>query len=176
MLIMKKLLVVSISLCSCLMMYGQKKMTTKKYIEMYKDLAIAEYIKTGVPPSITLGQGLLETGNGNSYLAQKAHNHFGVKWKKGYKSCLHKGSKYRLYASAEESFRDHSRVLRNGKRYAPLFNLDAFDYKGWAKGLRIAGYAEDPKYTGKVIAKVEDNNLTQYDREAILLSQTLALL
>lgn len=148
--------------------FGQT-ITREQYIAKYKDIAIEEMEKTGIPASITLAQGCLESGNGNSDLAKKANNHFGIKchssWKgKGYyMDDDAKDECFRVYKNPEESYRDHSDFLVNGRRYAFLFDLDPTDYKGWAKGLKKAGYATNPKYPDLLIKIIEDNKLYQYD-------------
>ena len=124
---------------------------------------------SGIPASITLAQGILESGNGNSSLAREANNHFGIKctadWKG--KSILkdddQKDDCFRVYTSPEESFRDHSEFLKR-KRYAPLFELDKNDYVGWANGLKQAGYATNPRYAELLITLVERYDLAKYDR------------
>ncbi|WP_026897466.1 glucosaminidase domain-containing protein [Daejeonella oryzae] len=139
------------------------------YINRYKAIAISEMNKSGIPASITLAQGLLESGNGNSTLAREANNHFGIKctpeWRG--KTVLRDDDKiddcFRVYSNAEESFRDHSEFLKR-KRYASLFELDKNDYQGWAYGLKQAGYATNPKYPELLISLVQRYNLDQYDR------------
>lgn len=143
--------------------------TRQQYIERYKDIAIEEMKKTGIPASITLAQGMLESGNGNSKLAKEANNHFGIKchsdWngKKFYQDDDAKDECFRVYKNPEESFIDHSDFLVNRSRYAFLFELKPTDYKAWAKGLKEAGYATNPKYPELLIKIIEDNNLQQYD-------------
>jgi len=122
----------------------------------------------GIPASIKLAQALLESGNGNSYLARRANNHFGIKcggtWKG--KSVSHSDDRanecFRVYDSPEQSFRDHSQFLR-GKRYQKLFTLRRDDYKGWAKGLKAAGYATNPRYPELLIDLIERYELYRYD-------------
>ena len=124
----------------------------QSYIEKYSSLAVEEMYRTGVPASITLAQGLLESGNGQSRLAVKGNNHFGIKchntWTgaKVYHDDDRKGECFRKYDSPEESFRDHSDFLRYRDRYKFLFDLELTDYRSWAYGLKTAGYATDPKY------------------------------
>src|SRR5690606_3896602 len=119
--------------------------------------------------SITLAQGMLESGNGNSKLAKEDNNHFGIKchsdWngKKFYQDDDAKDECFRVYKNPEESFIDHSDFLVNRSRYAFLFELKPTDYKAWAKGLKEAGYATNPKYPELLIKIIEDNNLQQYD-------------
>lgn len=141
----------------------------KKYIERYADLAIEEMYRSGIPASITLAQGLLESGYGLSELALKSNNHFGIKchnsWQgdKVYHDDDAKGECFRKYDTPEESFRDHSDFLRYRDRYKFLFDLEITDYKSWANGLKKAGYATDPKYPAKLIKLIEDYSLYEYD-------------
>ena len=149
----------------------QRKISVNEYLDAYKSIAIKEMERSGIPASITLAQGIHESGFGNSELSRKSNNHFGIKcgnnWKgKKYykwdddpqKSC------FRVYKSANDSYVDHTDFLLNRKRYAFLFEYEKHEYKKWAKGLRKAGYATDPKYPEKLITTIEKYNLTQYDR------------
>lgn len=144
-----------------------------EYIESYRDIAIREMKRMGVPASITLAQGMLESENGNSDLVKKSNNHFGIKCKSSWTSgsVSHDddapGECFRIYKDADASYRDHSNYLRGSERYASLFKLDARDYKGWAYGLRKAGYATNPRYPEILIKNIEDNNLQQYTLAAI---------
>lgn len=139
------------------------------YIEKFYPLAVLEMQRTGVPASITLAQALLESGGGSSPLATKANNHFGMKchsdWdgEKYYKDDDLPDECFRVYPSAEDSYRAHSDYLRMRERYRSLFDLDPTDYKGWARGLRRAGYATDPGYANKLITLIEDFQLYRYD-------------
>ena len=138
------------------------------YIHKYKSIAQYEMQKSGVPASITLAQGILESGAGNGDLTKRANNHFGIKchnWsgEKVYHDDDKKGECFRKYAHPSESFKDHSSFLTSRGRYASLFKLDKKDYKGWAKGLRKAGYATDPKYPAKLISLIERYHLDDYD-------------
>lgn len=141
----------------------------QSYIEKYSSLAVEEMYRTGVPASITLAQGLLESGNGQSRLAVKGNNHFGIKchntWTgaKVYHDDDRKGECFRKYDSPEESFRDHSDFLRYRDRYKFLFDLELTDYRSWAYGLKTAGYATDPKYPEKLIRLIEEYELYEYD-------------
>lgn len=141
----------------------------QKYIDTYAKLAISEMERTGVPASITLAQGMLESRNGLSELASQFNNHFGIKchsdWKgaKTYIDDDRKKECFRVYSSVDESFRDHSDFLRFQSRYASLFDLDPTDYKGWARGLKAAGYATDPSYAVKLIQLIEEYDLGEYD-------------
>lgn len=150
--------------------YSQNKSKAAlDYIEKYKDVAMREMQEYKIPASVTLAQGLLESGNGNSELAKKSNNHFGIKchkdWKGGrtYHDDDEKGECFRVYKTPEESYRDHSKFLSNGQRYAFLFDLKITDYKGWAKGLKKAGYATLPTYANVLINLIEKYDLTQYD-------------
>ncbi len=142
----------------------------KEYIDRFDDLAVSEMKRTGIPASITLAQGLLESDNGNSTLAVKANNHFGIKchdnWRgeRIYHDDDRRNECFRKYASAWESYRDHSNFLRGSQRYAFLFDLKQTDYKGWAKGLKKAGYATNREYAELLIRIIEENNLQMYDR------------
>ena len=139
----------------------------------YKDIAIREMKRMGVPAAVSLAQGILETENGNSDLVKKSNNHFGIKCKGTWtaESVSHDddapGECFRAYKNAEDSYRDHSNFLRGSSRYAFLFKLDPRDYKGWAYGLRKAGYATNPQYPEILIKNIEDNHLEQYTLEAI---------
>lgn len=143
----------------------------QKYIEDWSETAVSEMQRSGVPASITLAQGLLESSAGQSALARKANNHFGIKchsdWTGGkfYKDDDEKNECFRVYASAELSFRDHSDFLRFRDRYKSLFDLAPTDYKGWAKGLSKAGYATDKAYADKLIKVIEENDLSRFDRQ-----------
>ena len=150
-----------------------QKISAKEYIETYKDYAIREMKRMGVPAAITLAQGLLETENGNSVLLKKSNNHFGIKCKSSWtaEGVSHDddapGECFRTYKDAEGSYRDHSNYLRGNERYASLFKLDPRDYKGWAYGLKQAGYATNPRYPEILIRNIEENNLQQYTMLAV---------
>jgi flagellum-specific peptidoglycan hydrolase FlgJ len=143
--------------------------TSLQYIERFKAIAIQEMNLYGIPASITLAQGLYESGSGNSELARNANNHFGIKctsdWKgkSYYKDDDNKNDCFRVYDRPEDSFRDHSNFLKR-KNYAHLFELDKNDYQGWAYGLKAAGYATNPKYPQLLIGIIQKYNLDQYDR------------
>ncbi|WCL82003.1 glucosaminidase domain-containing protein [Saprospira sp. CCB-QB6] len=145
---------------------GSATATASAYIERFKPIAIAEMKRTGVPASIKMAQAILESGYGRSELAKKANNHFGIKCGSNWngKTYKLKASCFRAYSSAEESFKQHSDFLRNGSRYADLFKLKTTDYKGWAKGLRKAGYATSSSYPSKLIELIERYRLHQYDQ------------
>jgi flagellum-specific peptidoglycan hydrolase FlgJ len=141
-----------------------------QYIERFKGIAISEMNEYGIPASITLAQGLLESGNGNSTLAKEANNHFGIKcageWtgKTTLRDDDMKDECFRVYNNPTESFRDHSEFLKR-KRYAFLFELDKNDYKGWAYGLKQAGYATNPMYPELLISLIERYQLNNFDRK-----------
>lgn len=143
--------------------------SAQDYISRYKTIAIQEMISYGIPASITLAQGLLESANGNSTLAREANNHFGIKCTSDWKgeSFLKDDDAindcFRVYKSPEDSFRDHSEFLLR-KRYASLFELDKDDYAGWARGLKKAGYATNPRYAELLIDLIERYGLYEYDR------------
>ena len=147
-----------------------EKLTRSEYIERYAPFAVEEMLISGVPASITLAQGILESGDGNSSLARNANNHFGIKchglWEgeKYYMDDDAKHECFRVYKSVFDSYRDHSDFLSGRDRYADLFKLRRTDYKGWAHGLKKAGYATNPKYPGLLIKIIEENTLDKYDR------------
>ena len=150
-----------------------QRITPEEYIQTYKDIAIREMKTHKIPASITLAQGLLESGAGNSLLAREAKNHFGIKCHKGWEGDTYymdddeKNECFRKYDDVEQSFRDHSEFLCGRSRYAALFDLDITDYEGWAKGLKAAGYATNPKYAQLLIDRIRLYDLTQYDQIAL---------
>lgn len=159
-----------ISLLACVLALSAAAPTSSdRYIGEWSETAVSEMRRTGVPASITLAQGLLESSAGQSVLARKANNHFGIKchgdWtgKRFYKDDDKKNECFRVYASAQQSFRDHSDFLRYRDRYKALFDLDPTDYKGWARGLSKAGYATDKSYSAKLIRVIEENDLARFD-------------
>ncbi|MGI4898253.1 MAG: glucosaminidase domain-containing protein [Janthinobacterium lividum] len=139
-----------------------------QYIDRFRNIAVQEMNIYGIPASITLAQGLLESGNGNGELAVVANNHFGIKctsdWKgkSYYKNDDKINDCFRVYDNPESSFRDHSEFLKR-KRYAHLFELDKNDYEGWADGLKAAGYATNPRYPQLIVGLIKKYNLDQYD-------------
>jgi LysM repeat protein len=140
----------------------------EEYVNTYKDIAMKEMIRSGVPASVTLAQGIVETENGNSKLVKKSNNHFGIKCKETWAgpSVSHDddapGECFRKYNNAEESYIDHSNFLRTRKHYDFLFTLDPVDYKAWAYGLKKAGYATNPRYPEMLIKYIETYNLNEY--------------
>lgn len=139
------------------------------YIRNYADMAMSEMRRTGVPASITLAQAVIESDYGRSRLARMGNNHFGIKCHNGwtgrriYHNDDRRGECFRRYRDADESFRDHSDFLRQGSRYESLFYLEPDDYKGWARGLKSAGYATNPRYANMLIDMIEKNRLHLYD-------------
>ncbi|MCW3104456.1 MAG: lytG [Bacteroidetes bacterium] len=153
----------------CFAQPAERKMSPEKYIDSYKDEAIKEMLMYNIPASITLAQGMLESGNGNSDLAVYANNHFGIKchdWNGPtfIKDDDAKDECFRKYPSVLDSYTDHSKFLKNRPRYASLFTLKRNDYKGWAEGLKAAGYATDPKYTKRLIELIEAYKLYELDK------------
>ena len=140
----------------------------QQYINQYKDIAIEQMNRWKIPASITLAQGLFESGAGNSELARKGNNHFGIKchgWsgRAVYHDDDRRGECFRAYDNAFESYEDHSRFLASSQRYKSLFKLKVTDYKGWACGLKAAGYATNPQYAQKLIDIIQLYKLYQYD-------------
>jgi LysM repeat protein len=144
-----------------------------EYIQQFKSIAIAEMIRTGVPASITLAQGIHESESGNSDLVRRSNNHFGIKCKSSWTGefVFHdddaQGECFRKYTKAEESYIDHSNFLKGSDRYAFLFRLNPKDYKSWAYGLKKAGYATNPKYPVILIKYIEKYNLQDYTLMAL---------
>lgn len=154
--------------------YAQKKNSkAEKYIKNYTDLAINNMREFKIPASITMAQALLESGYGESELAKKSNNHFGIKCKSYWKGerVYHdddaKGECFRKYSTVNDSFIDHGLFLTSNQRYSGLFKLKADDYKGWAKGLKAAGYATNPKYPELLINMVELYKLNKLDDKAL---------
>ena len=160
----------ALSVCIAFVASGTTKSPQQQYIRKYSALAIEEMYRSGVPASITLAQGLLESRYGQSDLAVKANNHFAIKchnWngESIYQDDDRKGECFRKYDSVEQSFRDHSDFLRYRDRYKFLFDLDPDDYKGWAHGLKKAGYATDSSYPQKLIRLIEEHELYKFDTQ-----------
>lgn len=157
----------------------ETELSRQLYIQKYKPIAVREMHCSGIPASITLAQGLLESRYGTSQLAEKAHNHFGIKcgqawagdryctstreWDSKTQSMVPHIACFRWYASAEESFRNHSDFLKGKERYAFLFKYGKTNCDAWAKGLQKAGYATDPKYAVKLLSLIQRYELGQYD-------------
>lgn len=153
----------------CLSQASAQRMDRQEYIAKYKKWAIAEMNRTGIPASITLAQGILESDCGNSDLAVEANNHFGIKCHSDWTGkTMHKDDDrnnecFRSYDNAYQSFKDHSDFLTGKSRYASLFTLDKTDYKGWAKGLKKCGYATERTYAERLIKIIEEEGLDTYD-------------
>lgn len=164
-----KLIFLFAGLFLSIFLFGQERITTEEYIESYKDVAIKKMKEYKIPASITLAQGILESGSGNSKLATKANNHFGIKCHKGWTGKTftmdddEKNECFRKYKHASDSYRDHSLFLTQRGRYTFLFEYETTDYKSWAKGLKKAGYATNPKYPELLIRLIEKYDLAQYD-------------
>ncbi|MGB1043374.1 MAG: glucosaminidase domain-containing protein, partial [Tenacibaculum sp.] len=143
---------------------------TLNYIKKYAPIAVREMHRYKIPASITLAQGILESGSGRGHLASKSNNHFGIKchtsWKgaRVYHDDDAKGECFRKYQYVATSYKDHSLFLKNRSRYRFLFNLRTTDYKGWARGLKKAGYATDRKYPKKLIRIIQDYKLHDFDK------------
>ena len=166
----KKLTILLVFLLSLLSKFSPAQSTEAilAYIARYKDLAIAEMKRTGIPAAITLAQGIHETDAGTSVLVRKSNNHFGIKCKENWtgQSVSHdddaRGECFRKYTAPEESYKDHSDFLKTRPNYASLFKLDPTDYEAWAYGLKKAGYATNPKYAQTLIKIIRDYNLESY--------------
>ncbi len=146
------------------------RQTREEYIERYKSIAIGDMERYGIPASITLAQGILESDSGNSRLSVQSNNHFGIKCKRNWKGArvYHdddaKGECFRSYPSVEDSYRDHAEFLDQSPRYDSLFAYSSTDYKSWARGLKAAGYATAPDYAQRLIRIIEENQLYLLDR------------
>lgn len=147
------------------------RQTREEYIEKYKKIAVAHMERYGIPASITMAQGILESDAGNSQLSRSSNNHFGIKCKKGWKGrkVYHdddaKGECFRAYSNVEASYRDHAEFLDSSPRYDSLFAYPADDYRSWARGLKAAGYATAPDYAERLITIIEKYRLYILDRE-----------
>ncbi len=154
-------------------MANAQREKVQNYVNQYKDLAMAEMRRTGVPASITLAQAILESQSGESKLAQKSNNHFGIKCKtewtgeKTYHDDDLRQECFRVYPTVEDSFKDHSDFLKNREYYTALFKLDPTDDKGWAYGLKKAGYATEKTYPTRLLKLIEDFELHQYSVQAL---------
>ena len=169
---MKQLVYLLITLLSVTSLHAQN-ISIEEYINTFKEIAIREMIRTGVPASITLAQGIVETESGNSKLVKKSNNHFGIKCKETWTgpTVSHdddaRGECFRKYENAEQSYIDHSDFLRTRKHYDFLFGLDPADYKAWAYGLKKAGYATNPAYPQMLIKYIEKYHLNDYSLIAL---------
>lgn len=164
-------LMVILLICVAGTVSAQRNQAYEDYIKKYRGIAVDEMKHYRIPASITLAQGLLESGAGRSQLARRSNNHFGIKCGRSWDgpSVRHTDDApnecFRAYKHAKDSYRDHSKFLRSGARYAFLFRLKITDYKGWAKGLKKAGYATDPRYATRLINIIETYDLDKYDRK-----------
>ena len=169
---MKRHLIYFLTIFVCLSLQAQtRNKQYEDYIKQYRDLAVDEMKKYHIPASITLAQGLLESGAGQSTLARKSNNHFGIKCGSDWqgKTVRHnddaRGECFRAYKHPKQSYEDHSKFLAGRPRYASLFKLKITDYKGWARGLKKAGYATDPRYAQRLIDIIELYDLDKYDKK-----------
>lgn len=164
-----QLMVVAMVVAVATPVVAQQTLTRAQYIEKYAPMAVESQLLYGIPASITLAQGCLESGNGNSRLAREANNHFGIKCGGSWDgpSLAHDDDApqecFRKYESVAESYVDHALFLSERERYRSLFDLDPKDYKGWARGLKAAGYATNPAYADLLIRIIEENNLQRFD-------------
>ena len=167
---MRKIIFIFLSFLFVGTVSAQTNTARQDYIEKYKVTAVEKMLVHGIPASITLAQGILESGSGKSGLAKEANNHFGIKCHKGWTGDSYimdddkRNECFRKYKTAAESFEDHSQFLTTRGRYAFLFEYKVTDYKKWAHGLKKAGYATNPKYAHLLIKVIEDNELHKYDR------------
>lgn len=168
--ILLRLTVIIVLFCLSVSAHAQRRNARyNEYIKQYAPLAVEQMQQHKIPASITLAQGLLESGAGYSELARKSNNHFGIKchsdWRgrKVYHDDDARGECFRAYRHPKDSYEDHSAFLKRGARYAFLFKLKITDYKGWARGLKKAGYATDPSYANRLITIIEDYELYKYD-------------
>lgn len=161
---------IALSLPATVTVVSAQKTSRQEYINRYKNIVLEQQDIYGIPASVKMAQALLESDNGNSRLATEGNNHFGIKCKKDWRgeTINHDDDApqecFRKYNSAEESFKDHSEFLDKSERYQGLFKLDPMDYKGWAYGLKAAGYATNPKYPELLIKIIEDNKLYLLDQ------------
>jgi LysM repeat protein len=171
--VMYKIVFLSVcALCASTAFAVNDELTRGEYIDMWKEEAVYQMAVHGIPASITLAQGILESRDGNSRLAKEGNNHFGIKchsdWegKRIYEDDDERNECFRQYRNARESFDDHSEFLKKA-RYSQLFELELTDYKGWARGLKECGYATSPEYAKSLIRIIEENNLQQYDEQGV---------
>lgn len=170
---MKKLLILFLAATVWCNIQAQTNEAVELYINQFKQLAIDEMIRTGVPASITLAQGILESNAGQCPLTQQSNNHFGIKCKTNWTGDVvyhdddRRGECFRRYNTAEDSYRDHSDFLKNRPNYAFLFDIDVTDYTDWAFGLKKAGYATNPVYAQSLITTIEKYNLEDITQQAL---------
>lgn len=156
--------------CNSVAKSRKTRQTREEYIERYKHIAIDQMERFGIPASITMAQGILESDSGNSLLSRSSNNHFGIKCKKGWKGrkVYHdddaKGECFRAYPSVEESYDDHAKFLDQQPRYDSLFRYSSDDYRSWARGLKACGYATAPDYAERLVKIIEESKLYLLDR------------
>ena len=166
----KAILPALIAICIAAQARAQIRLTREEYIDRYKQIAVAHMERYGIPASITLAQGILESNCGNSLLSMQSNNHFGIKCKRDWRGekVYHdddaKGECFRAYPTVEASYRDHAEFLDSQPRYDSLFSYGTTDYKSWARGLKAAGYATAPDYAQRLIRIIEENRLYLLDR------------
>ena len=164
------LLTLILLLCSAWLPAVAQNSLYEQYINRYSSMAVDQMNRYRIPASITLAQGLLESSAGTSRLARQGNNHFGIKcggsWRGRYMLVNDDApnERFRVYSSVRESYEDHSRFLTENRRYAGLFRLSTTDYKGWAHGLKSAGYATNPRYASLLINVIEKYDLTRFDQ------------
>ncbi|MFI3285778.1 MAG: glucosaminidase domain-containing protein [Rikenellaceae bacterium] len=167
----REISIIVLLLCTVGIAAAQTRQTREEYVSRYKDIAIAHMERYGIPASITMAQGILESDSGNSSLASKSNNHFGIKCKSNWtgRTVSHdddaQGECFRAYDSVEESYRDHAEFLDSSPRYDSLFSYSSSDYQSWARGLKAAGYATAPHYATSLVKIIEDEKLYLLDRE-----------
>ncbi|MDG0974114.1 MAG: glucosaminidase domain-containing protein [Crocinitomicaceae bacterium] len=171
---MKLFSVIFIAVISSSISWATGKYTVEQYIETWSETAVNQMVEHGIPASVTLAQGILESSYGNSYLARNGNNHFGIKCHDWTGPTIHKDDDtknecFRKYKDAKDSYTDHSLFLTTRSRYAELFTLDKIDYSAWAKGLKKAGYATNPKYDKLIIELIEKHQLMQFDQQGLLI-------
>ena len=167
----KAIVLAGVALLAIVPLRAQVKQTREEYIDKYKQIAVAHMERYGIPASITMAQGILESNCGNSWLSQASNNHFGIKCKRNwtgekvYYDDDEKGECFRAYPSVEASYADHAEFLDSQPRYASLFSYDPTDYKSWARGLEAARYATAPDYAERLIRIIEECKLFLLDQE-----------
>lgn len=168
--ILRHFYILALLLLPCTITAQTRSSAFERYIEQYKEVAVEQMRTHGIPASITLAQGLLESGGGNSELAKKSNNHFGIKcgadWQGPYVTHFddNRNERFRVYDSPQQSFEDHSKFLLR-PRYQRLFRLSILDYKGWARGLKACGYATSPTYADRLISIIELYKLDDLDED-----------
>lgn len=169
--ISKKAICLAAILCACaVQLAAQTRLTREEYIDRYKSIAVAHMERYGIPASITMAQGILESDCGNSRLSTQSNNHFGIKCKRGWtgRKIYHdddaKGECFRCYPTVEASYRDHAEFLDSQPRYDSLFAYSNTDYRSWARGLKAAGYATAPDYAQRLVRIIEESELYLLDR------------